>query len=360
MKYATGGSTASTGKCYLCLVWWHFMQLDEILNPCYKAHSGSLIIHKVLIGAPAFHSDDRINLDKPLPPPFQERPRLGMRLYIRGTCKRFLSALVAELTNWVSTTRMKSAQLMKMLVILCEEHLTMEAHTVFPALIKAHKFAHDDKDAVLAATLRELFELLGRYILPEVYVYYILPRLRGDADVVAFGVDTPTRIVVMDFLQALLTGSKASMIVPHLDELVTTLTDPFVVPLDSPTLQAAATNLLLTVFQAVKGERNRIAPLHLHRLAQLAPRLRRLSAIAQARFFRLLYYFNFISFLCCCCRQGHEGGGGALPQHRPPVLAARHRAPGLPLPAAAAVGARAVCEGVGGHGGAGTVRSRPR
>jgi hypothetical protein len=256
MKYATGGSTASTGKCYLSLVWWHFMQLDEVFNPCYKAHSGSLIIHKVLIGAPAFHSDDRINLDKRLPPPFQERPRLGMRLYIRGTCKRFLSALVAELTNWVSTTRLKSAQLMKMLVILCEEHLTMEAHTLFPALIKAHKFAHDDKDAVLAANLRELFELLGRYVLPEVYVYYILPRLRGDADVVAFGVDTATRIVVMDFLQALLTGSKASMIVPHLDELVTTLTDPFVVPLDSPTLQAAATSLLLTVFQAVKGEGN--------------------------------------------------------------------------------------------------------
>lgn len=43
------------------------------------------------------------------------------------------------------------------------------------------------------------------------------------------------------------------MVVPHLDELVTTLTDPFVVPLDSPTLQASAAALLLTVFQAVKG-----------------------------------------------------------------------------------------------------------
>jgi hypothetical protein len=176
-----------------------------------------------------------------------------MRLYIRGLSKRFLNALVAELTNWVSTTRLKSAQLLKMLVVLCEEHLTMEAHTLFPSFIKAMKFAHDDKDTVLYTTLQELFELLGRYIQPEVYIYYILPRLRGDADVVAFGVDTPTRVVAMDFLQALLTGSKPSMIVPYLDELVTTLTDPFVVPLDSPTLQAAATAELLTVFRAIKG-----------------------------------------------------------------------------------------------------------
>ena len=94
------------------------------------------------------HRDDRINLDKPLPAPFTERPRIGMRLYIRGLSKRFLAALVAELTNWVSTTRLKSAQLLKLLVVLCEEHLTMEAHTLFPSFIKAMKFAYDDKDQV--------------------------------------------------------------------------------------------------------------------------------------------------------------------------------------------------------------------
>jgi len=206
--------------------------------------------------------DDRINLEKPLPAPFVERPRLGMRLYIRGTSKRFLTALVNELTNWVSSTRIKSAQLLKMLVILCEEHLTMEAHTLFPAFIKALKFAHDDKDTALKGVLTELFELLGRYILPEVYVYYILPRLRGDAEVVAFGVDATTRIVVMEFLAALLSGSKPTIIVPHLDELVTTLTDPFVVPLDSPQLQSAATSLLLGIFTAVRGKGTKVIEAH--------------------------------------------------------------------------------------------------
>lgn len=149
--------------------------------------------------------DDRINLEKPLPPPFVERPRIGMRLYVRGNTKRFLHALVNELTNWVSTTRLKSAALLKVVVVLCEEHLTMEANVLFPAFLKALRFARDDKvkDVQLQRALLEVFELLGRYIVPEVSTYYILPRLRGDKDVVQFGVDSETRIVVMLFLQVL-------------------------------------------------------------------------------------------------------------------------------------------------------------
>ena len=185
-----------------------------------------------------------------------------MRLYIRGTCKRFLNALVNELTNWVSTTRLKSANLLKMLVVLCEEHLTMEAHTLFPSFIKALKFAYDDKDTILYATLLELYELLGRYISPEVYIYYVLPRLRGDVDVVQFGVDTPTRVVVIEFLQALLTGSKSTLIVPFFDELVSTLTDPFVFPFDSPTLQSACIDILHTILTSIKGKGHKVVEAH--------------------------------------------------------------------------------------------------
>mmetsp|Transcript_28473 Transcript_28473/g.64496 ORF Transcript_28473/g.64496 Transcript_28473/m.64496 type:complete len:821 (-) Transcript_28473:7-2469(-) len=203
-----------------------------------------------------------LNLDKPLPRPFLERPRVGMRLFVRGNSKRFLTALVNELTSWQSCTRLKSALLLKMLVVLCEEHLTVDAHTLFPSFIKAAKFAKDDKDLELAAALSDVFELLGRYIQPDVYVYYVLPRLRGDADVVQFGVDATTRAVAMEFLQALLSGSKPSCVVPHLDELVTVLTDPFVVPHDSPLVQAASLELLLSVFEAIRGRGNAVVASH--------------------------------------------------------------------------------------------------
>ena len=106
--------------------------------------------------------DDRINLDKPLPKPFTERPRIGVRLYVRGNTKRFLFALVNELTNWLSATRLKSARLLKLVVALCEEHLTMEAHSLLPSFVKALSFAREDSDRELYFTLLEVYELLGR------------------------------------------------------------------------------------------------------------------------------------------------------------------------------------------------------
>ena len=105
-------------------------------------------------------------------------------MYVRGNTKRFLFALVNELTNWLSATRLKSARLLKMIVVLCEEHLTMEAHSLLPSFIKALSFAREDNDRDLYFVLLEVYELLGRYMHPEAYLHYILPRLRGDPEVV--------------------------------------------------------------------------------------------------------------------------------------------------------------------------------
>jgi hypothetical protein len=85
-----------------------------------------------------------------------------MRLYVRGNCKRFLTALVNELTNWLSATRVKSAKLLKLIVVLCEEHLTMEVHTLLPSFIKALRFASDDNDKELYHILLDVYELMGR------------------------------------------------------------------------------------------------------------------------------------------------------------------------------------------------------
>lgn len=60
--------------------------------------------------------DHRINLEKPLPLPFTERPRIGVRLYVRGNTKRFLTALVNELTNWVSQVRKEKQKLLMNLI----------------------------------------------------------------------------------------------------------------------------------------------------------------------------------------------------------------------------------------------------
>lgn len=200
--------------------------------------------------------DDRCNYDKPLPPPFTHRPRIGVRLYVRGNTKRFLFSLINELTNWQNKTRIKSAKLLKYIIILCEEHLTMEAHKLIPTFIKALHYSRDgsSRDKDLEELMLEMCELCGRYIVPEAYVHYILPRLRGDAEVVQFGVDSVTRCCVMDTLRCMINGSKSHLLSPLFTELVSSLVDPFVIDIESLPVHHTALCLLNELLLKIEGK----------------------------------------------------------------------------------------------------------
>jgi hypothetical protein len=197
--------------------------------------------------------DDRCNLDKPLPSPFTEHPRIGIRIYTRGNTKRFIFALVGELTNWQSKTRLKSANLLKMVTVLCEEYLTMEMHRLLPSYIKALQYARDDGDKELEAVLCEVFELAGRYTAPDSYVHYILPRLRGDVEVTQFNMDAASRCCVIDVLKCFVDGSKNSLIPPYLSEIIDVIVDPFVIDPTSNSLHGSALGLLAMVLTKVQG-----------------------------------------------------------------------------------------------------------
>ena len=228
-------------------------QAMECLKTCgqqYEKEHPEDVIEKRQFGV---DGDQRINLDKPYPKPFTERPRIGLRLYVRGNTKRYLIAIVNELTSWQSKVRVKSAQLLKIIFFLCEEHLTMEAHVMLPSLIKALGFAKEDKDDELHNLLLEVYELYGRYTLPDTYIHYILPRLRGDPHVTAFGPDSNTRITVLEFLNALLSGTKPSLLPLHFEELVNTLTDPFVIDPESKSVPSAALDVIVTIVNSMQG-----------------------------------------------------------------------------------------------------------
>lgn len=216
----------------------------------YEEEHGDDIIEKRQYGIDG--DATKINLDKPPVAPFLERPRIGVRLYVRGNCKRFLNALVGELTNWVANTRLKSAGLLKLIIYLCEEHLTMEAFTLFPSLIKAIHFARQDNDKPLHQAILEVCELIGRFTLPETYIHYVLPRLKGDLDVLQYGSDVNMRISILQMLSALLSGSRANMIAVHFSELIDALTDPRVIDLDSSVpLRVCVLDVILTVLHAL-------------------------------------------------------------------------------------------------------------
>mmetsp|Transcript_32943 Transcript_32943/g.33555 ORF Transcript_32943/g.33555 Transcript_32943/m.33555 type:complete len:1209 (+) Transcript_32943:51-3677(+) len=195
--------------------------------------------------------DDRINLSKPLPPPFLDRPTVGIRLYVRGTSHRFLKALMNELMNWTSKTRVKSAKLLKLIVVLCEEHLTMEAYSYLPTLVKAVNFSLEDKDIELHALLMEICELTGRYIVPETFIHYILPRLRGDTDILQFSADSKYRVAIMEMMRYMLDGVKPTLIPNHFHEIVSVLTDAYVIDPESTLLRREALQVLRVLLNSL-------------------------------------------------------------------------------------------------------------
>jgi hypothetical protein len=228
-----------------------------VLQGCgkqYEEEHYTEILEKKQYGMDA--TNDRINLEKgSYPTPFTERPGLGMRYYVRGNSKRFLLALVNELTNWRAPTRLKSANLLKLIIVLCEEQLTMEASSLLPLLIKALKFAREDNDQVLVTTLLEVFELLGRYLLPELYVFYLLPRLRGDnPELYSSGLDSEMKITVLLFLNALLCGSKGKEIIPYLNDIINSITDSFVIPFDSLICRSHSLDIIVTILSKFTDE----------------------------------------------------------------------------------------------------------
>lgn len=198
--------------------------------------------------------DASINLSKPLPPPFASRPPLALRLYVRANTKRFLGALLNELTNWISKTRLKSAGLLRMVVVLCEEHLTMEAFSVIPAVVKALDFAKADKDQDLQSALLGVAELLGRYVAPDTSVRYILPRISGDPSVVQFATDASSRCTVMQVLGAMLEGSRPLLVADKFVELVEVLCDEYIVTPESSSLRQHALDVLCVVLAATHRE----------------------------------------------------------------------------------------------------------
>lgn len=138
----------------------------------------------------------------------------------------------------------------------------MEVHTLIPSFIKALGFSREDGDRTLHGILLLVYELVGRYVLPEIYIHYILPRLVGDTAVTQFGVDAATRVSVMEFLGAVLSGSRSSELIPHFEALADALTDPFVINPDSPVLVAAAMDVLNQMLRSMRGRGNAAIQAH--------------------------------------------------------------------------------------------------
>jgi hypothetical protein len=175
--------------------------------------------------------DERCNHKDALPPPFKNRPRLGTRLFVRANTKRFFAALLGELTSWVSKTRYQSAKLLMVLIIYCEEHLTMDCHNTISGIVKALQISLRDSDKeskTLQDILIKLLELMGRYVDPNTYVKILLPRVLGDVDSATTFSEGGTHsesscIANAIALRSMIKGTSPKILVPHSFTLIPAL-----------------------------------------------------------------------------------------------------------------------------------------
>lgn len=170
------------------------------------------------------------NLSFPLPEPFENRPRLGARLFVRSNTKRFFKALTKELSSWSSSAREKAAQLVKLIVIFNEEHLTIDFHQTLSDITKAIANVWRDDDnspstSMFIDNLMELLSLMGRYVQPLTYVPLLIPRIIGN------GKEGPSfsegghhsevsRAACTMALRSLIEGSRGHLLLPHVQNLI--------------------------------------------------------------------------------------------------------------------------------------------
>ncbi|XP_039327419.1 dynein axonemal assembly factor 5 isoform X1 [Saimiri boliviensis] len=120
---------------------------------------------------------DKLDFAPPPPPhypPHEHRPLLGCRELVFRNLSKILPALCHDITDWVVGTRVKSAQLLSVLLLHAEDHTTQHLEIVLRTLFLA---CADEETAVVHSCSRSA-ELIGTFVNPEVFLKLILPMLK--------------------------------------------------------------------------------------------------------------------------------------------------------------------------------------
>jgi hypothetical protein len=201
--------------------------------------------------------DSRCNHNDPLPRPFNGRPKLTERLFVRGNSKRFLEVLLHELSNWIPSTRMQSTKLLRILVVYCEEHLTMDIQKTIIGIVKVFNKTLLEPDykekGQLEDTLKEVLTLIGRFVDPNIYCNVILRRAVNSSSEIDSLVSSPTFFVYMIALRYLIRGSLPKRVLSCFFILFSTLTSDTVLENFSMRTRYECLVTLLEITEKVKG-----------------------------------------------------------------------------------------------------------
>lgn len=182
-----------------------------------------------------------------LPKPFTRRPSLGARLFVRANSSRFFLAMLDELHNWRDETRKRSAELLLILTVYCEEHLVKDFQHTLTSISKAVNIEKSSQNVndhwKILEKIQQVLCLMGKYIDPEVYLPLICPRIcSSDNDMLLAATSSNltsveeddtnrhysecTRLSYAIILSSLIEGTPLQRLLPHhWMSLVTLLSD---------------------------------------------------------------------------------------------------------------------------------------
>ncbi|XP_010718156.2 dynein assembly factor 5, axonemal, partial [Meleagris gallopavo] len=136
------------------------------------------------------------------------RPGLGCRELVSRNLSKVLPALCRDLTDWVESTRVKASQLLYVLLLHAEDHITQHMELLLRTLYQACL----DEESEVVRNCVKAAELIGTFVSPKVSLKLITS---------AFEI-TPKPSCLM-VLAAVIRGSPKEILQPHLSDLGATL-----------------------------------------------------------------------------------------------------------------------------------------
>ncbi|XP_053193864.1 dynein axonemal assembly factor 5-like [Scomber japonicus] len=151
----------------------------------------------------------------PLYPPAVERPGLGCRELVVRNLGRLVPAITHDVTDWLVPTRVRTSQLLSVLLLHAEDHSTQHLQPLLATLY--HACTDSEKDVV--SNCLSAAKLLGTFVSPAVILKLLLDH-----------VTTPSSSAFpwapLMVLAAVLGGCSKPLLKPHLQQIADTLAQP--------------------------------------------------------------------------------------------------------------------------------------
>ncbi|XP_037766378.1 dynein axonemal assembly factor 5 isoform X1 [Chelonia mydas] len=139
------------------------------------------------------------------------RPELGCRELVTRNLSKILPGLCHDVTDWVEGTRIKASQLLFILLLHAEDHITQHMELLLRTL---YRVCLDEENNVVRNCVKAA-ELIGTFVNPKVSLKLLMSALEK----------TPMPSYLM-ILAAVIRGCPRQVLKPHLSYLANTLSQP--------------------------------------------------------------------------------------------------------------------------------------